>query len=199
MKRTLIIGLLLLAGSWARADVILTQTFGGGAVSQGNPVGTAFIGDFTAAGAGDLVLGLTVDLNVSGGYSGGFYMYLVGPDGSTTVTLLNTPGTSTYGLNIALDDTAPSPITSGSDLSSGTYRPNEPLSGLNDQSANGNWTLYFADLSSGGGDATLNSWTLNIDVVPEPITYALVVFGLAFAGFGVRRYYLGRRRSRTAN
>ena len=40
----------------------------------------------------------------------------------------------------------------------------------------GTWTLFFADLSS-GGNATLDSWSLAITAVPEPVNVALGIFG----------------------
>ena len=43
----------------------------------------------------------------------------------------------------------------------------------NDGTGNGTWTLFFADLTRGGGQAYLDSWTLNLTVVPEPVTLAL--------------------------
>ena len=206
MKKTLIIGLLLLAGSWARASITLSENsdFTGGTVFEGNPVGSVFTGNFTAANSGDVVLGMTVTLDISGGYSAGFNIYLVGPDGSTTVTLLEFPGTTTVDANTILTFSDNGSAIPGSGaLSSGTYLPQNSdstvLSSFNGQSANGNWTIYFANLSSGGGNATLNSWNLNIDVVPEPATYALAVFGLVFAGVGIGRFYLRGRRSKTAS
>jgi len=43
----------------------------------------------------------------------------------------------------------------------------------------GTWTLFFADLSS-GGNATLDSWSLAITAVPEPVNVALGIFGGVF-------------------
>ena len=63
------------------------------------------------------------------------------------------------------------------------------LAGL---SPNGDWTLVFADLSAGGGQAQVLSWGVNITAVPEPINVALGVFGAVFTGVAVVR----RRRAR---
>ena len=52
---------------------------------------------------------------------------------------------------------------------------------------NGGWTLFFADLSS-GGLSTLNSFNVNITAVPEPVTLALGLFvGMMLALWGLRR------------
>lgn len=61
---------------------------------------------------------------------------------------------------------------------SGSYNAAGSLSGFNGSAADGTWTLYFADLSSGGGASTLNSWSLGITAVPEPVNAALGVFVL---------------------
>jgi hypothetical protein len=49
--------------------------------------------------------------------------------------------------------------------------------------ANGTWTLFLADMS-GGEVTTLVSWGLDVSVVPEPATWALLLFG-AVAGVTV--------------
>ena len=50
------------------------------------------------------------------------------------------------------------------------------LSSFGGTDPNGVWTLYFADLS-GGGDSTLESWQVNLRVIPEPGTAALFCLG----------------------
>jgi hypothetical protein len=52
------------------------------------------------------------------------------------------------------------------------------FSGMN---PNGDWMLVLADVSSGSGQATVLSWGLDIQVVPEPVHVALGVFGGLFA------------------
>ena len=44
---------------------------------------------------------------------------------------------------------------------------------------NGTWTLFIADLSS-GGQSTLVSWELDIAAVPEPVNVALGIFAGVF-------------------
>jgi hypothetical protein len=82
--------------------------------------------------------------------------------------------------------------TSGSVLS-GSYNAAGTLVSFNGSVADGTWTLYFADLSSGGGTSTLDSWSLDITAVPEPGTVALGIFGALLGGLG--RHYAAKRRS----
>ena len=58
------------------------------------------------------------------------------------------------------------------------------FNGLN---ASGDWTLYFADVSS-GGTSTLNGWGMQITAtaVPEPRAYALIA-RLGLLAFAVYR------------
>ncbi|MCX6880646.1 MAG: proprotein convertase P-domain-containing protein, partial [Verrucomicrobia bacterium] len=51
------------------------------------------------------------------------------------------------------------------------------LSGFTGQVADGNWTLFVADLS-GGEVATLDNWSLSLTVVPEPGVALLGGLGL---------------------
>ena len=50
------------------------------------------------------------------------------------------------------------------------------FSAYNTLDPNGSWTLFFADVSGGGGTSTLTSWQLDITAVPEPVDQAFWVF-----------------------
>ena len=58
---------------------------------------------------------------------------------------------------------------------------------------NGTWTLFFADVSGGGGTSTVNGWSLDITAVPEPVNVALGLFGVLFAGITAVRWWLNRK------
>jgi len=63
------------------------------------------------------------------------------------------------------------------------------------QDPNGTWTLFFADMSGGGGTSSLVSWELDIttlSVVPEPVNLALGIVAAGLIGSGVIR---GRRKA----
>ena len=200
MKTIIATMVVALATLGAPANIILSQSFSGGNVTEGDPTGSRFMGSYTAGNLGDNVLDVAVHLNVTGGYVGDYYSYLMAPNG-TVVTLLNQPGTDAYGSsaaglnNVILTSSAVGNIqdqngTAGVALT-GTYRAQGNLSDFGTVStpggaANGTWTLFFADLGSGGGSPDVTSWSLDITVVPEPVTVALGIFAglvLAWAGW----------------
>ena len=192
---------MLVAASWAEATLVDTQSFTGGSIPVGSPVGTVFTGDYTAAATGNQVLGITVNLSVSGGYNGNLYAYLVAPNG-TMVVLLNRPGATGNSMGyagsgfngITLSDAGTQNIqttweTPGAQVT-GTYNAaggSSALNAFNGSSANGNWELFFADMVKGGGTSTVTGWSLNITVVPEPVPLALGLFAaMLLALKGVR-------------
>jgi hypothetical protein len=152
-------------------------------IVDGNP---AYISanTMTISGLGSSLSSLTLALKISGGHNNGLHAYLV--HGSTTMTLFNQPGVVVdgfgalgSGMNISLLDGASDhgsiqSETSGSVLS-GSYNAAGSLAGFNGGDPNGSWTLYFADTLGGGGNATLNGWSLELTAVPEPINGALAI------------------------
>lgn len=179
-----------------------------GGIPDGNPVGVSFNGTYDQAMPGATVGALTVSLDISGGYNGNLYSYLVAPNG-TMVVLLNQPGATISnpfgyggsGLNVTLSDTAASsiqttPETPGAVFGSGlAYQAAGSLSGFNGSTADGNWTLFFADEVAGGGQATLNGWSLNITAVPEPANMAMIIFGVGIIGVGIVRCIRNSRKA----
>jgi subtilisin-like proprotein convertase family protein len=139
------------------------------------------------------------------GPSGGFSVLLnqVGKSTGDSVGYLNT------GFNITFDGSAASDIhtyqassynLNGSGQLTGNWQPDarpldshnfgniqnstprtEMLSSFINQSPNGNWTLFIADLSA-GEHSTVTSWGMQITAVPEPKEYAELV-SLALAVF----------------
>ena len=178
-----------------------------GSIPDGSPVGVSFTGTYDGAAAGATVSSLTVNLSISGGYNGNLYGYLVAPNG-TLVMLLNQPGHtdgSTFGfgyagsgLNVTLTDATTiggNSVTSiqttaetPGQLFSGTYNAAGTLGTFNNSSANGEWKLFFADMTAGGGQSQLTGWSLDITAVPEPVNVALGCFvAMLLSLSGVRR------------
>jgi hypothetical protein len=93
----------------------------------------------------------------------------------------NPYGNTGSGLNnVTLSDLASTKIQEAPDGTiTGTYQAMGNLSDFSGSSANGDWTLFFAYAAESGGPVgTLTNWSLNIEAVPEPVTQALIVFGV---------------------
>ena len=192
-----IVGTMLLAAV-AQATVYDSGTINvNTAIPDNNPSGYAS-GYTFATGDANTINGVSVTLNISGGYNGDLYGYLVNPNGNMAVLLDRVGqtggnyGYSDAGMNVVLTDGAAngsihdyqnvsgyaSLISSG-----GAFTPDNgtgSFTALNSGSANGQWTLFLADMSA-GSQSQLVSWDLNVSVVPEPVTYALGIFGGALA------------------
>ncbi len=215
MKQTLSI-LLVLVGLTSPAALFTASP--NLTIPDGNPNGVS--SSIAISDVGVNLTDVNVYLTVSGGYNGDFYAYL--SFNGTTVVLMNRVGKtsgSAFGYtdsglsNIKLDDAATTDIhlyggaLGGSPLT-GSWQPDRrttdpllvtdasargnSLAAYNDMSPNGNWTIFFADMASGGSTATLQSWSLDLEPVPEPIETALIIFGVIVGGFAVGRRWFAR-------
>jgi len=159
---------------------------------------------------GFTVTDVQVTLNISGGWNGDLYGYLVhdsgfavlldrvgrtgnpgetfgyGEAGFTGVTLVD--GLSLTSIqNYGGSYTATTALDGGSYSSAGGTL-NSSFDGLN---VNGNWTLFLADMSS-GDMSQITGWTLSITAVPEPTTWAMLIFGAAFGCWHLTRWRMKR-------
>ena len=184
-----LVGALLLTGMLAQGSISWTSGVLNTPIPDNNPVGI-WSATSSLGSSGQFVTGITVGLNVSGGFNSDLYAYLVSPTG-TLVTLLNQPATA-YGssMNVTLLSSGGANgnlASAGSGALTGSYT----VSGLSafetgSVAANGAWTLFFADLSA-GGTSKLNGWSLDLTVVPEPVAWALGIFGMVLGtGLAIR-------------
>jgi subtilisin-like proprotein convertase family protein len=192
------------------------------AIPDGNPSGLANTQNlnFSSIPNFSSIVDLTVTLNISGGFNGDYYAYLVNDTGGFAVLLnrvgrtsSNPVGFSDSGFSITLSDASPNNIHNYQSVSNpnggmltGTWAPdgrtadpsvvldtspvNTSLSGFNGTNPNGQWTLFLADMDY-GEQGTLQNWSLTVTAVPEPSSVALAVLGLGIC-LGVRRFVRGR-------
>jgi subtilisin-like proprotein convertase family protein len=221
-NRILLVALTMTLTVAAQATIVTSWNSGnlngvtGIAITDGNPAGVTFNHTISQ---GDVVSGvalsgfnpvqgdISVRLNVSGGFNGDLYGYLVldnGPGNTATAILLNRIGqdndhpfgSSGSGFNVTLSDagTVNGSIHNAGGGATGTWLADgstldSTFSGL---SANGTWTLFLADLS-GGSTSSLLSWGLDVTVVPEPVTWAMIIFAGALALVKLAQWRFGRK------
>src|SRR6266513_432896 len=148
---------------------------------------------------------LQVTLNISGGFTGDYYAYLVHDGGFAVLlnragrTSVNSVGYTDSGLNVTLSDSSPNDIHNyqsvlnpGGAVLTGTWAPDgrdmDPatvvetdnrtalLGSFIGADPSGQWTLYVTSLDF-GEQGKLASWGLEVKGVPEPSSVALLIFG----------------------
>jgi hypothetical protein len=190
-KNLLVCGLIVLSmAAGAQAAIVLDADWTvDEAIPAGNPTGITVSQSFPDLYNG-AIASVSVDLDVSGGFNGGLYGYLVYQDahGNTaTETLLNYLGTSPSspfgspgaGLDVTLSDSGTvngsihnaGGIPTGTWLADSTVALNSTFGGM---AADGTWTLFLAEMYAGDTSGTLESWGLDITAVPESATYGLI-------------------------
>ena len=175
----LIIGLLAPNG-WSQS---LTSSFTNSMVSaipDGNPVGV--MKQFTASGLGGSITNVQVTLDITGGFNGDLYAYLVDPQGQLVV-LLNRPGVTSInpfgyadaGMNITLDGLAANNIHDYANGGPGTYS----LSGTT-------WAADGRNVNpqAAGGVLYGTSTAANLSVFQNPDANGVWTFFIADLGAG---------------
>jgi subtilisin-like proprotein convertase family protein len=135
---------------------------------------------------------------------------LAGPNGQLTMLMSEVGGNTRFpvsDLTLTLDDFAASSLPINSTLLSGTFQPtrqfptlgfefpspapagsaNAPasLAVFNGTNPNGTWLLYVLDESSPDSGTISRGWTLDIQTIPEPGTFAMAA--VALGCFAARR------------
>jgi subtilisin-like proprotein convertase family protein len=203
---------LVSASAFAAGPGIISESWTGAQIiPDNNASGVAFTFNITAP-AQALITDVEVSLNLAGGWNGDLYAYL--SHGSGFSVLLNRPGrtagnlsgSGVSGLNLNLSDHYLTDVhTAANNPLTGNFAPDgrfvSPftavdtdartafLSSFTGLDPNGTWTIFFADVSPLAA-STIQSWTVNLSVVPEPGSAALV--GLAAAVCLVRRGWRSR-------
>jgi len=207
---------------WPTAAQTNTELFSfvvaNGVVPDANYSGFADTQPIIMASPFGTISDVKVTLNISGGYNGDLYAYLV--HGSGFAVLLNRPGRTSgnlfgygdAGFNLTLSDSAAGDIHlyggNGGSTLSGVWQPDGRnvapatvlgadtrsalLGSFTDQSANGLWTLFVADFAV-GDQSTLQSWGLEITTIPEPAMGVLGILAGALVGLRALLFSSPRR------
>jgi subtilisin-like proprotein convertase family protein len=149
---------------------------------------------------------LQVTLNLTGGWNGDLFAYLVNSSGGFCV-LLDQIGTGPFGnagngFNVTLSSAGAGGLgtymANGSGPVTGNWLPDNTSGSLGTfVNPNGTWSLFIADLSA-GGVTTVTSWGLQMDIVavPEVETWVAAALAGAFGAFWMHRQKLaGGKRS----
>jgi subtilisin-like proprotein convertase family protein len=217
MKNFLIFLAAVIVGSTTANATVFSSTDTPQTILDGNITGIESTINVTG---GNIVSGLVLTLNISGGRNGDLYAYLT-HDGVTAV-LLNRVGRgdvaggysdtgfaitfSGVGSDIHTYQTS-SPIydefgrltgiwgADGRDVSpfvatTLSTRSSNALGAFNGYSGDGDWTLFLADVNGNSLESTLDSWS--ITEVPEPTTWALIGFGVIFSATNLARWWFQR-------
>jgi len=218
--RILLFSLMLAVAGVARASVYsYTFNVGSAIPDNGTPnnSGSVVIPQDAGVPVTPTIQDISVQLNISGGWNGDLYGYLINSSGSGFAVLLNRVGrdpSTPFGYGDAgFNFTIAEPIGTG-ELTPGSFdihtygahaptfvngqltgtwlsdgRNVDPATTLTSNgrtallgsfiglNANDTYTLFLADMAP-GDVSTLVSWGLTIAVVPEPTTWAMIIFGV---------------------
>lgn len=200
--------------TWGHASLITynwSADFANGGFIPDNDVNgwqdTRTITDFQGGGSWQIT-DLNVTLNITDGFNGDLFGYLVHDSGF--VVLLNQVGTSegnplgfsNPGMDVVLDqdaainihDAVSLGVLTGTYQPDSTYSPATSLTSFNGLDPNGSWTLYLQDMSFGDQSQVLG-WGLQINAVPEPTTMALGIFGVLIGGGAIGRALIRRKQT----
>lgn len=167
-----------------------------------NSVANPYPSTISVSGVAGTVQSVTITLtNFNHTFPADVGALVIGPGGQN-VLLFDAPGDGSPVTNLTwiFDDSAASPLPSGSALSGGTFQPGlnagdtfagpAPagpyglvLSVFNGVDPNGAWSLYIQDFVSPDAGTLDSGWTITITTdAPEPAAWALMGAGLLAIG-----------------
>jgi subtilisin-like proprotein convertase family protein len=123
---------------------------------------------------------LDVQLNILHTYDSDLWLALVSPQNDTVVLSAHHGADGDNYANTLFDDEATTPIGDGTAPFTGSFIPEEPLSAVDGQNAQGTWQLLVYDAVS-GDEGLLVSWEIHITppvAVHEPVSGSAENFAL---------------------
>ena len=216
MKKLIAISLLASLTSLSSLATIYTTNWNsgfanGGIVPDNNFSGWSDTRSVSTMPAG-IFNGLSVDLQLSGGWNGDLYAYLVHSTGFSVLldrVGVGVSGVSAFGygdagmnVNLAATGTSIHQYGGNSTFSSTptgswlTDNTSGSLASFLSTSPNGTWSLFIADLSV-GGVTSIQSWGLQMDIVavPEVETWVAAALAGAFGAFWLNRQIWGPKKA----
>jgi len=180
MITTLLFALLLAWPDYARATVYVST-------DVPKPIPDVAATDSTLS-VPDLVFpgDVNVTINLTHTFVADLHISLISPSSISVDLVRNRGGAGDNFTNTTFDDSAATSIATAGAPFTGTFRPEEPLSGFNGAIAQGVWTLHVAD-EAAIDVGTLLGWSLDITpgaAVPEPSILALCIGGLIAVTIG---------------
>jgi subtilisin-like proprotein convertase family protein len=148
-------------------------------IPDNNAAGVSSTLAVTGIGA---VSAVRVNVNITHTSVGQLALSLISPTGKSIALATNRGGTGDNFSGTTFDDAAATPISSGSAPFTGTFRPEQSLSGLAGLAADGTWTLKVVDNAS-GATGSLNNWTLTL-FEPTATTNADGLYQFSVLGAG---------------
>jgi len=163
-------------------------------------VGSLYPSTINVAGLAGEVTKATVILNgLTHTFPRDVNVLLVSPSGSSVLLMSHTGGGNavTNPITLTFDDAAPSSLSTGGPLTTGTFKPTSypgtvafpapapsssygsALKAVNGQSPNGAWSLYVLDDASGDGGLIAGGWSLSLAYVVAVNPYADLALGLS--------------------
>ena len=157
-------------------------------------------------------VGLTVDLQLTSGWNGDLYAYLVHSTGFSVLldrVGVGEPGVSAFGygdagmnVNLAASGSSIHSYGGGNTFSAAptgswqTDNTSGSLASFLSTTPNGTWSLFITDLS-GGGVTTVQSWGLQMDIVavPEVETWVAAALAGLFGAFWLNRQIWGAKKA----
>jgi subtilisin-like proprotein convertase family protein len=164
----------ILCDTYASASNLNIAISDGSGGSAGQPIASDVINIPDSA----IIESMTVNVDVNHTFIGDLIVQLVHPNGSAFVNLWELDCGGQNDFDITFDDTAGTIVCAEPTV--GSYAPSNPLSVFNGLDAQGNWTIFVADLF-GGDTGIFNDWSITICSeqtlsVDEPTLEKLTIF-----------------------
>jgi subtilisin-like proprotein convertase family protein/protocatechuate 3,4-dioxygenase beta subunit len=125
--------------------------------------------NLAVSGLAGRIADVNVTLRINHTWDEDVDVYLVSPNGTRIELFTDVGGSGDHFFGTTLDDEALQAITGSLAPFTGSFRPEELLSGLDGQDPNGTWILEVSD-DAQFDIGTLLNWSLTITAIAEPTT-----------------------------